>query len=330
MSKQLNKTMIGGFVVGAIVIVVAGILIFGSGRFFTDKRYYALYFDGSVKGLSIGAPVQLKGVPIGQVTDISLLADPITLKFYTRVVIEVLPNKILSVGKEREAVLPDGETDELVKLLVRQGLRAKLEISSFVTGQLLVAFDFYPDTDIRKTGFKTGFKELPTLPSDLENLLKKMEKIPVTELANEILDTVEAINRLVRSPHMESIIANADQTVQDVGKTARKIDAKVTQLTEEMTLTARDARKMVNNLDRHIDPIASGVDTTLKSATAALEKTNEASAAVSEMLGEDSELRHNLRVALRQISSAAKSVGLLADYLEQHPEALLKGKPGGN
>ena len=176
MSKQANKTLIGGFVVGAAAIVVIGILIFGGGRMMSDKHHFVLFFDGSVKGLTIGAPVQLKGVTMGEIKDIRLVANSDTMRFYTQVLIEVSPAKILWSGNDRsEQVLSDTGVYPMVKSMVEKGLRAKLEYTSIVTGQLLVSFDFYPDTEIRVTGIKTEFKELPTLPSDLVKIAKRLE-----------------------------------------------------------------------------------------------------------------------------------------------------------
>lgn len=330
MSKQANKTVIGGFVVGAAAIVLIGIMVFGGGKFFTDKDHYVLFFTGSVKGLNVGAPVQLKGVPVGQVKDISLLADPVTFEFYTRVLIETLPEKIKKVGAEKEeSAFSDGEADQIIQMLIKRGLRAKLELISLVTGQLLVSFDFYPNTVVRKTGFKTEYKELPTLPSDMEAWTKKLEKIPFGKLVNELLTTVEAIKKVVQSPKIQNIMDHSDQMIQDVGNTARKIDEKATLMSKEVTMTAQAARNVFNHMDRKIDPIAEGVDTTLKSAATALDQASETSLAIKDLVGENSELRYNLRHAMQEISSAAAAVRVLADYLEQHPEAVLKGKSGG-
>ena len=123
MSKRVNRTLIGGFVVGALAVVVVAILIFGSGKLFKKKVFYVLFFDGSVKGLSIGAPVDFKGTPIGQVSDITLLMEPIKLKFYNRVLIEITPGKIVEMGPQGAHIRVSPEEDyQLARLLIRRGL----------------------------------------------------------------------------------------------------------------------------------------------------------------------------------------------------------------
>jgi len=330
MSKQANKTLIGGFVVGAAVIVVIGILIFGSGRLLAEKQWYVLFFEGSVKGLTIGAPVRLKGVAVGQVADMKLLMEQESMKFYNEVIIEVFPGKIATVGQGgSEVSLPRMEGKTGVELLISTGLRAKLDMTSYVTGQLYVAFDFYPDTEARIRGFKTEYTELPTLPSDLEHLAEKLKQIPFADLVDQTLAAVEGINQLVRSPEIKEALVNLNQTLQDAGNLARKLDGQVAPLALELTDSMRDTRQLVNNLNRKVPAVADEIIAAMKSTAALIEKTNESSVEIYNLVEENSAFRYNLNETLSELSSAGRSIRLLADYLEQHPEALLYGKPGG-
>lgn len=330
MSKQANKTLIGGFVIGAAAIVVIGILIFGSGHFMTEKHSYVLFFDGSVKGLNVGAPVQMKGVSMGEIKDIRMLADAATMKFYTQVSIDVSPDKILWVGggkmnPERSPV----KMKQIVTLMIQKGLRAKLEYISFVTGQLQVSFDFYPDTEVRLTGIKTEFKELPTLPSDLEAMAEKLQKLPINDLVEETLAAVEGINKLVNSKEAQEVLASSNKTIQDIGALARKIDTQVVPVSSELKKTLKETRQLVNNLDKKVAPVGDEMLKALKSASSMLDQLGKVTNELHELLEKDSEFRYNLREVLSETADAAKSIQLLADYLEQHPEALLRGKSGG-
>ena len=253
MSKQANKTLIGGFVVGALVILAVSILIFGSGKLFTEKQRYVLYFTGTVNGLNIGSPVQFKGVKIGQVQDIKLLMDPIKLTFVNQVVIEIIPGTISQIGGDKVDSQWEPEEDlELAKLLVRRGMRAKLEMMSFVTGMMRVAFDFYPDTPVRLTGIQSEYFELPTIPSDMETFAKKLEDIPFSKLVNEALVAVEGINQLVRSPKIREALVTLNGALQDIQSLAKTLDHEVPTLASELTHTLRDARKLVNRIDGHV------------------------------------------------------------------------------
>jgi hypothetical protein len=139
MSKQANKTVIGIFVVGAIALVVVAIVVLGSGKFFRQTLKAVCYFEGSVGGLNIGAPVVFRGVKIGSVTNVILRFDRKDLIFTIPVFIEIDPSKMVATGPEPK------NPGENLKLLVDRGLRASLEMQSIVTGQMQVGLDFQPD-----------------------------------------------------------------------------------------------------------------------------------------------------------------------------------------
>ena len=171
MSKKANKTIIGVFVVAAVAMLVAAVLIFGSGKFFKEKSEYIAYFDGSVKGLRIGAPVVFRGVRIGEVQDIALHYYHQELEFKIPVMITLYPDKVIGMGLETS---PQEEDKSWAKLL-DDGLRASLEMQSIVTGQLLIALDFHKDAPLNLQGLKElklgpDVKEIPTIKTGLQLL----------------------------------------------------------------------------------------------------------------------------------------------------------------
>ncbi len=136
MSKKVNKTAIGLFVIGGLILLMVGIVVFGSGLLFKRTIKFVLYFDGSVKGLSIGAPVMFRGVSIGAVKDISLIYDSKTGTIMLPVIVEIEQGRI----KGAPSFGDFGGDKKMIEL----GLRGKLEIYSFLTSQLMISFDFYP------------------------------------------------------------------------------------------------------------------------------------------------------------------------------------------
>ncbi len=226
--RKANKTLIGIFVVGAVVLLIIAVTVFGSGAFFSKSDKYILFFDGSVKGLSEGAPVIFRGVKIGNVNNIKLIYD----KQEGSVLISVL----IDVELSRVSGSPDQFGYPDYQQLVKQGLRAKLEIQNFITGQLMIGFDFYPDRSYKTYGISAKYPELPALPIS-PDIFEAMNDIPVKKIAEDLQQTVSGINRLV----------NSDGVIE-------------------------------------------------------MEKT------------------------LREVAQAARSIRLLTEYIEQHPEALLKGK----
>ncbi|UCD34191.1 MAG: MCE family protein, partial [Nitrospiraceae bacterium] len=176
MSKQANKTAVGAFVLGAIALAVAGVLIFGSGKFFADTDKYVLHFEGSVKGLNTGAPVMFRGVKIGSVTDILLRYDPVDLSVHIPVIIEVDRSRFSRINTVKERRTS-------INVLIERGLKAQLQLQSVVTGQLMVDLDFYPEDPVNLVGNNDiPYAEVPTIPSNLQKLTKTLEQLPLDEL----------------------------------------------------------------------------------------------------------------------------------------------------
>src|SRR5512139_3715931 len=128
MAKKVNRTLIGAFVLGAIILVVAGVMVFGSGKFFAKRNTVVMFFEGSVKGLNVGSPVVFRGVKIGEVTNVRLLFDPQKLSALIAVYAEVDPESFtVSVPGEEKSVLEKARRGALLKPLVEKGLKAQLQ-----------------------------------------------------------------------------------------------------------------------------------------------------------------------------------------------------------
>src|SRR4030042_6178663 len=177
MSIKANKTMIGLFVVGALVLLIIAIVVFGSGTLFKRTNKFVLYFDGSVKGLSIGAPVTFRGVSIGTVKDISLIYDSKVGTIMLPVIVENEQGRIEGAPSFGES----GGDKKMIEL----GLRGKLEVQSFLTGKLMISFDFYPDKPAQLRGIPKQYPELPTLPTS-PDIFALMKEMPIKEIAKNI------------------------------------------------------------------------------------------------------------------------------------------------
>jgi len=346
MAKQASKTLIGGFVVGAVALIVAGVLVFGSGQFFQERTKYVLYFRGSLKGLSVGAPVLFQGVQVGSVTDISLETDAEELTHQIPVTIEINPKKFKIVRGKRRS-----DPYENLPTLIQRGLRAQLQQQSFVTGQLMIELDLYPDTPVRLVGIDTDYPEIPTIPTPLEMLSKTLRDLPLEELVNRVMSTVKGIEKLVNSPDLmgsisslnlalegarklienidsqiEPLAASLDKTVKDYGRLARDVDEEVEPIGDEMEKTLAAYRKLAENVDHQVDPLIANLHAILKAARLALEQGEKTLATAEYTLSEDSTTIYELNNSLKEISAMARSIRQLADYLERHPESLLSGK----
>jgi paraquat-inducible protein B len=324
-SKQANKTLIGGFVVGAVTLIVAGVLVFGSGQFFAEKVKYVVYFEESVQGLNVGSPVVFRGVKIGTVTDIVLQADPAHMSVRIPVFLEAEPRRFEIVEKGRDFQRdPQGK----IKLLVARGMRARLQTTSMVTGQLMVELDFHPDTPIKLVGGDSEVPEIPTIPSPLKKLSKAISQLPIEEIFNRLLSAIEGIEGVVNSPEVMGSIRSLNQLFKDTGKLVRDVDAQVDPVASSIEETLRDTQKLVRNIDNQVEPIQSSIHDTAKAAAGALGQAEKALKAMEGVMDEDSEAMQELTSALKEFSGATRSIRLFTDYLQRHPEALIHGKGG--
>lgn len=314
--------MIGAFVLGALALLVAAILVLGSGKLFLHSREFVLYFDGSVNGLRVGAPVKFKGVEIGLVKDILLqLGSDMSLQRIP-VVIRIDAEKITKRGGSGKAI-----TDpEIAKALVDQGLRGQLQMESFVTGLLYVGLDFFPDTPahfIQSAQEYNRYQEIPTIPSIFEqaqdvvtSIVARLQEIDFQALATSLQQTSKGINDMVGSPELKGSIQalqkalpkmeEAIVTVRDMAKT---VDQNFTTLTGDLKQTSSDTRAA------------------LKQASETMKEAESAIANVKTLVDPDSQTFYELTRSLREVSAAARSMRQLSSYLERNPRALIFGKP---
>jgi paraquat-inducible protein B len=327
MTKKANPKVIGAFVVGALVLATIGVIVFGSGKFFEEKHEWVLFFPGSVKGLTVGVPVTLKGVQIGTVTAIKVIIDRQTLTFQTPVYVEVFPDRV-SMGEfssaEKERIAADPA--EFMKLLVERGLRANLELQSLVTGKLLVAFDMYPDTPVRYVGLEKKVPELPTIPTPMEQLAKTLENLPIKEIFEDARKTMAAIEKIATSPQLTEAVTALNRSLQDFGKLARNLDDRVGPLTTSIEETMKDTRKLVKNVNTQVEPTFTELQETLKTAQASVKNAQVALASVGDVVDPDSTLMYELIRTLEQLKVMAESINALAGYLQRQPDALIRGK----
>lgn len=330
MNSKANPALIGGFILGALALMITVVVLFASG-YFSHSLKSIIYFDGSVNGLNVGALVKLKGVAVGKVTDILVVFDEEHSKIITPVVVEFEREKILDANGRQLT----GTGRQEIKKLVEQGLRAQLQMQSLVTGQLFVDINFRPNTPVRMMGGETPkYPEIPSVPSSREQLestveevINQVKKIPLQDIIRSLQNTVLALEKIINSPHILASLETLDKTLKDVNLMVQHLDSKINPLTDGLQGTVSEGKNLLTNLNKQSVPTLTTAQETLKAATAAM---NQASATLT-TVNQAASPNSNLDLALRDLSTAAKSLRILADYLERHPDALLYGKkPSGN
>lgn len=330
MGKKANPAVVGAFVVGAIVLAVVAVALFGSGRMFRTVYPYVLYFSGDVNGLKVGAPVKFKGVEVGVVQDVLLNVGEMHLFNSSAAEIESGQVRIPVIIELDEDVLaqkggrltPDPKT---VKRLVDLGLRGQLSMESFVTGLLYVKLDLFPDSELSLVADPTvEYAEIPTLPTPLEEVqsmaaefLAKLKEANLQELVKNLGSAVEGIDRLVNSTKLE-------ETLDTLPAIARNLEGAIAKL----RTTLESIEGLTEDFSAKIDPLTRSVETTAKDAGEALRAATRTMDHASQVLQPDSPVMFRLGRSLEDLSEATRAIRRLAEELERNPSILIRGKAG--
>jgi paraquat-inducible protein B len=345
MSKRANTTLIGAFVVGAITLLTTAIILFGGDAFFSRQETVVMYFDGSVDGLQVGAPVNVRGVQVGTVTQINLEFNTATGDIKIPVIAEI---DAVSVNQARQL-----QADDPLKAIIENlGLRAQLKIQSILTSLLYVDLDYHPGTPLHYHGDGT-FIEIPTIPMPMEQFGKALNEISVQQMLTDISSSLSAINRIVNSDevtdtitNMRDAFANINNLSEDLNREIVPLAQKTSQTMDDISTGLDDMKAILENL-RQItaddSPLLNDLDGAIKEVTTAAQtisnlqdmpQMQKLDSALSEIemtarqlrTLEDSPQMINLNTAMEELADAARAVRNLADAIDRNPEILLRGR----
>ena len=246
---------------------------------YAERKPWLLHFDGSVRGLAVGAPVELQGIKIGEVTDITLEFDQQKMAFRIPVLVEVEPERIKFIARETEPSPLDRKRG--MNILVEKGLRVQLKTGSLLTGQLLVSLDMYPDAPPAKINWDGRYPELPTIPTPMEEItrsvtriVEKFEKLPLEQIGKDLRDTMahlsktsDDLQKLVQ--YLDSrVVPAANATLEQTQKTLIKVDRllnadsptghELKRALGELADAARNISILMDYLERHPESVVFG------------------------------------------------------------------------
>ena len=329
MNKKLNPALIGAFVLASMAMAVLAVVYFGAGYYNRDTIVHVAYFRTETSGLEVGAPVVLQGVKIGHVTAIDVGYEPESKSFYVRVEFTTRPDAVMvPKGLQREM---EGGRATVTRFLVQSGFRARLATQSLVTGKLMLELGFFPGT---QANLHTDDKlEIPTIPTTIEKLWQEVAQVDFRKIGTGIENIVTGVDRLVHSVDLQGIdeeiivtLKSLQQAVGEFQNMVKNLDSRLESVANNLNQAGEGVARLANNIDNQLGPLMQAVHRTVRSADNTLGAANSAIDAAGGMLSENSPLRAELMQALQNISDAARSLKGFADYLERHPEALLKGK----
>jgi paraquat-inducible protein B len=246
MSRRANPKLVGGFVLAAIGLAVAAALVFGSFTLFEPTHKFVVFFQGSVDGLAQGSQVLFRGVPVGKVVDVGIRYDPRDSSFAIPVIIEIRPAVIAKYSP------PATLSAEGLKRLIDEGLRARLETSSLVTGQQVVQLNFFPGSPVELAQTDLPYYQLPTLPSPTQQLMSSIETA-AQDLPTLISKATALIERgqSFLSPDNETAVHSL---LENAASAMKKLDAAATNL-DPLLVGAENTVASAGQLIKHVDVV---------------------------------------------------------------------------
>jgi len=338
MTERSTKTFIGAFVLGALALLIAFILLLGSGTLGSRNPTFVLYFNTSLKGLIQGSPVYFKGIRIGKVNSIQIRPELDGTKFYTPVVIEIEKNKATTLleNDEEEDIFEDPET---LDKLIAVGLRGRLGITSILTGQLCVELDILPNAtpvDVSRLAPYKGSPQIPTQLSSLDAALSTLENIPIQEILYDVIGSVKSMSEQLHALDMSGLVTSLKETsdairsqVEGVTPVREKADKTLTayaDLAEDTGKQLRDTLARVNRALDSIDALAKTSNGVMTEAEGAMRGIRKSADTASELFSEDSAPVLEFSQTMLSLRRAAQALSELATLLEIKPNALIFGR----
>jgi paraquat-inducible protein B len=347
--RRTSPTLIGAFVVGGLALLIATVIVAGGGRFFTRKEYAVMHFSGSIYGLQVGAPVVFRGVRLGSVTSIGLVYDKAADRFSIPVLAELEPHIIRGMGDRRSD--EEAERGETLQALVKRGLRAQLSLQSLLTGQLYVDLDLRPEKpgQLRGGTYRSAI-EIPTTPTAIQALRGQLEGLDLRKLLDDVSAIAGSARSVLAGPQLKQALDNVVQITEQVQQLSERLNRRIDPLADAATATLGDSRRAIERVTGVLDKAGSAADKVsgaadrvgraaeragtmlapeaplvrdVQRAAAELAAT---AAALRQHTADESGLVQNADRTLQDLSRAARAVRELADMLERHPEALLRGR----
>ena len=351
--RKLYPTLIGVFVLLAAGLLVASILLVARSERFRQRVPFVACFDSSVAGLRTGALVTYRGVSVGEVTRINVRLNHTNNAPLIPVHFDLDPARFKHTGDPREAT--DEEVPGRFKLMIDKGLRARLKLDNYLTGQLSVELDFLPESEVvyRKPfshPHRQSVPEFPTAPGDFEALMGQLKQLPVQELFTKLDRLVTGLDKLVNDEDSKKILANIRKTTDELPKTIETFRGEIKPLmdTAKSTLaglgqTFIQASATLKQIQTLAEKITDSADPALKLYKDTMTQAQESLAQAKEtiktfegaiknadktLLSDKSKLQTELVTTLKDLQKTIRNVNVFVEYLQSHPEALLKGKKG--
>jgi len=319
MAKRFSPTVIGVFVVSSLAIVIAAVIVVGSGNLLRRPVRFVCMFQGDLNGLKVGAPVKFRGVQIGSVSAIKLRLAPSEGRLRPGVpglrlpvILDLEKSQLVAQGGSGEALGQSGFDD-----MIKRGLRAKLNVESILTGLLYIDLDVHQHAPLN-LALEPGsgpYREIPTIPTTMEAVqeqatqaLAKFEEIDFETLARSITDAANSIKDLTRSPALTATLESLKETTANLNRAVVSV------------------RATVDHANTKLGPLVDSLQTNSGEVNATLKETRATLVDLQSAIDPDSPLAIHLSEALDQMTDTTRTIGAFTEYLRRNPSSLIRGR----
>jgi paraquat-inducible protein B len=317
-----KATAVGAFVLGGLALCVVAILLFGGASLFTTKLRVVVFFQDSVAGLTVGAPVTLKGVQVGTVRAMKIYIKLPELRPVIPVYLEIEPGRVSWSRYSPDASAVDLET------AVKAGLRAQLATQSLVTGQVAVNLDFFPNTPANIVGGDSSVPEIPSIQSDIQHFKDEIKDLNLPDLTEKARGALMALNRIIAE--LQGKVGPVVDSIQQTSDTARAsletVSAAVKQLQGDASRTLGSIDRLATTTQGQVQASGKDIERSLASVRRAADDADKVVNSLNEMTAARSPLRDDLASALRDLAASASSLRDFSHDLERNPNHLLLGR----
>jgi paraquat-inducible protein B len=316
-----RQTAVGAFVLGGIVLALTAIVLFGNFSLFNPSVRAAIVFQNSIAGLSVGAPVTFRGVRVGAVESIGIEFDPKTNVAYIPVTVRIEPGHAVITRKasDRNVDLPN---------LITRGLRAELNVQSFVTGQSQINLDFDPSSAPVLHPDIADLPEIPTRQSTLQKAQEQLRQLPLRELTDDATATLQSLRGLAEKldhdlpPLVASLTATSDHSTQ----TLDTASAAIKDLQTRLDITLSSIGQLASTGDQQLNQRGAELHTLLAASNQTMLQVRDLLGDVRGLTSDRAAPRANLESTLRDLAAAAASLRGFAGDVEHNPQLLLTGR----
>jgi paraquat-inducible protein B len=352
MARKASPTLIGAFVVAGLALLAAALVFVAGNDLFKRKERAVMYFNGSIYGLQVGAPVVFRGVRVGSVTSLEVVYDRVNDRFVIPVVAELERDAVRGIDGPRGAAAATGDAPALAALVGR-GLRAQLQMQSLLTGLLYVDIDLLPQRTPAAAPAQNGQAnavvvgnavEIPTTDTAVQALKNQLEGVDLRRLLDDVSAIAGSARTIVSGPELRTALDD----LQAITGSVKRLTARLERRIDPLATAAGSALARTDRAAQRVSDAASEVGATARSLTRTSDSLGQAVAPDSVLMGQlqsaatevasaaaalrsaagsdDGVVRQTTR-AMQDLSRAARSLRELANSLERQPQSLLRGRP---